>query len=275
MKKKLLALVAVLTLVVTSVFGLTACGGQKDTRPVVTVGYTMNKPMNYKDSNGKLVGFDTELAEKVFNNLGYRVVFKKITWSNKYVDLNSGNIDCVWNGFTCNSTDDGKQRSEIVDFSYKYMMNKQVVVVNKNSALKDAKNLDAFAGKKGMYENGSSGADWIPEFNGANTNGLEAQIDALIELKAGSCEFAVVDKLLADAQCGKGEFADLTVVEGVKALSPDEFYAVGFKKGSELTAKVNAELEKLAKDEELQKISDKYGITPSLVTNFDEQKLNK
>lgn len=275
MKKKLLALVAVLTLVLTSVFGLTACGGTKDTRPVVTVGYTMNKPMNYKDSNGKLVGFDTELAEKVFGNLGYRVVFKKITWSNKYVDLNSGNIDCIWNGFTANSEDEGKKRNEIVDFSYNYMMNKQVVVVNKNSALKNATTLDDFASKKGAYENGSSGADWVPEFKGANTKGLEAQIDALIEVKAGSADFAVVDKLLADAQCGKGEFAELTVVEGVKALSPDEFYAVGFKKGSALTAKVNAELERLAQNGELQKISDKYGITPSLITDYEQQKLNK
>ena len=92
-----------------------------DTKTVV-VGYTIYEPMNYFDANGKLIGYDTELAEAVFGNLGYKVIFQEIDWSSKYTDLNSGTIDCVWNGFTCNTADDdGILRSDKVDFSYNYM----------------------------------------------------------------------------------------------------------------------------------------------------------
>ena len=78
--KKVLALVLSLVLVVGVVATLAACGGKEDEpkKETIVVGYTIYEPMNYLDENGKLVGFDTELAEKVFGNLGYEVVFTEI-----------------------------------------------------------------------------------------------------------------------------------------------------------------------------------------------------
>ena len=99
---------------------LASCAGED----MVVVGYTVYKPMNYMDESGKLVGFDTELAEAVFEKLGYTVTFKEINWDNKYMELNGGTVDCLWNGFTANTADeDGVARSEKVDFSYNYMLN--------------------------------------------------------------------------------------------------------------------------------------------------------
>ena len=124
--KKILALI----LAGLMLFSFAACGGNTDgetttaapnneeTKTVV-VGYTIYEPMNYLDENGKLVGFDTELAEAVFANLGYEVIFQEIEWSSKYTDLDSNTIDCVWNGFTANTADDdGVMRADKVDFSY-------------------------------------------------------------------------------------------------------------------------------------------------------------
>ena len=104
---------------------LGACGDGK----TVTIGYTDYAPMNYEDENGELIGFDTELAKQVFGDLGYKVRFKLIEWSNKYMEVNSGTIDCIWNGFTANcADDDGIQRAEKVDFSYYYMTNAQCIL---------------------------------------------------------------------------------------------------------------------------------------------------
>ncbi|MBQ4603300.1 MAG: transporter substrate-binding domain-containing protein, partial [Clostridia bacterium] len=97
--KKILALI----LAGLMLFSFAACGGNNDdnggynsidptkgtvadtnNKETVVVGYTIYEPMNYKDESGKLIGFDTELAEKVFGNLGYEVIFQEIEWSSKY-----------------------------------------------------------------------------------------------------------------------------------------------------------------------------------------------
>ena len=122
MKKVLALMLAVMLLVC----GLAGCGSAGK----VVVGYTIYEPMNFLDENGELIGFDTELAEAVFENLGYEVIFKEIKWENKYTELDTGAIDCIWNGFTCNTADDdGVARADKVDFSYNYMENQQVIVV--------------------------------------------------------------------------------------------------------------------------------------------------
>ena len=113
--KKVLALMLAALMMVACFAG---CGA----KPTVVVGYTIYEPMNYLDEKGELTGFDTDLAKKVFGNLGYEVVFKEIKWENKYTELDSGALDCIWNGFTCNTADDdGVARADKVDFSYNYM----------------------------------------------------------------------------------------------------------------------------------------------------------
>ena len=259
--KKFIALALVLMAAITLFAG---CKEEK----TVVVGYTDYAPMNYLDENGKLIGFDTELAEAVFEGLGYKVVFKEIEWSAKYTDLNSGNIDCVWNGFTANSADDdGIQRADKVDFSYNYMENRQVVVVKKDSGIATAADL---AGKQGAAESGSAGEGYAASFEGATIKGFLKQTDCLFEVKSGTAAFCVLDAQLAKSYCGKGDYADLQIVD---ALSSDvEFYAIGFKKGSELTANVNKQLEKLAADGTIAKLAEKYGLSNTAITDFADQK---
>lgn len=262
--KKLLALLLATLMIVACFAG---CGNNAEKETVI-VGYTIYEPMNYKDESGKLVGYDTELAEKVFSNLGYEVVFQEIVWENKYTDLNSGTIDCIWNGFTCNAADDdGVQRKDKIDFSYNYMENRQAVVVKKDSAIASATDL---SGKLGIAESGSAGQTYAESFEGSSFKGFVKQTDCLFEVKSGTADFAVVDIQLAKSYCGKGDYADLVIVD---ALSSDvEYYGIGFKKGSELTAKVNEQLEKLGADGTISALATKYGVENTAITDFSDQK---
>ena len=208
MKRILALLMAVLTLLsLTLVFA--SCDNAATTdegKPsestegegkTVVVGYTIYEPMNYKDESGKLVGFDTELAEAVFAKLGYTVIFKEISWDQKYTEVNAGTINCIWNGFTANSADDdGIARSEKVDFSYNYMRNKQVIVTTDALAatVTDATSL---SGKVGAVETGSAGDSYLTEtLEGAIKKGVTSQLDAMKELSTGTADFVVVDEQL-------------------------------------------------------------------------------
>ena len=259
--KKLLAIILAALMMVACFAG---CSKQE----TIVVGYTIYDPMNYLDENGKLIGFDTELAEAVFDNLDCKVVFKEIKWENKYTELNSGDIDCVWNGFTCNTADDdGVARADKVDFSYNYMENRQVIVVKKDSGIKSAADLK---GKIGDAEKGSAGETYAKDFEGIVFKGAIKQTDCLLSVKTGNADFAVLDAQLAKSYCGKGDYADLTIVD---ALSSEvEYYAIGFKKGSDLTAKVNAQLEALGKDGTITKLAKKYGVETTAITDFADQK---
>lgn len=263
--KKFLAVVLAVVMIAT-VFA--ACGKNKEKKPTVVIGYTIYEPMNYLDENGNLVGFDTELAKAVFEKLGYEVIFKEIKWESKYTDLDSNTIDCIWNGFTCNTADDdGVLRAEKVDFSYNYMENLQVVVVNKNSAIASA---DDLKDKIGVAELGSAGEGYANEFEGIIYKGFGKQTDCLFQVNAGTADFAVVDAQLARSYVGKGDYANLMIVENLS--SEVEYYAIGFKKGSDLTSKVNEQLVALAADGTIAKLAEKYGVSNSVITDFSNQK---
>ena len=264
--KKIFALILAL-LMVASLFA--ACGAKAPAeQPTVVVGYTIYEPMNYLDENGKLIGYDTELAEAVFGGLGYKVIFQEIDWNSKYTDLNAGTIDCVWNGFTCNSADsDGILRSEKVDFSYNYMENRQVIVAKADAGITSAADL---AGKVAAVESGSAGESYAATFEGVTTKGFIKQTDCLFEVNAGTADFAVLDAQLAKSYAGKGDYAKIVIVD---ALSSDvEYYAIGFKKGSDLTAKVNEQLEKLGADGTISKLAEKYNVANTAITDFSDQK---
>ena len=262
--KKVIALVLTLVMMVAC---FAACGNKEEAKTIV-VGYTIYEPMNYMDENNVLVGFDTELATKVFENMGYKVMFQEIDWPSRYTDLNSGAIDCVWNGFTANSADDdGIMRSEKVNFSYNYMENRQVIVVKTDSTIATAEDLN---GKMASVESSSAGESYAQSFEGVNVKGALKQTDCLMEVLSGAADFAVLDAQLAKSYCGKGDYANLMIVE---ALSSDvEYYAIGFKKGSDLTAKVNQQLEALAGDGTIKALAEKYGVSNTAITDFSSQK---
>ena len=257
--KKLLTLALALTMVVMALAG---CGNNAATTDgadnVLTCGVTIFENMNEKDANGEWTGFETEFAQAVGEKIGMEVEFQEIDWGQKYNELNSGAIDCVWNGFTANSSDNGVARSELVDFSYGYMLNQQCIVVKKDNV--DAyKTEEDLKGKTACVEGGSAGASYAESVTDADKIfSTPAQINAFTEVKSGAVDFIVVDILLAQNICGEGDYADLAIAEAIELDS--EIYAVGFKKGSELTAKVNAAIKELEADGTLMKLAEKYGF---------------
>ncbi|MBQ9133853.1 MAG: transporter substrate-binding domain-containing protein [Clostridia bacterium] len=251
--KKILALILAL---VTCAFCFAACG-EKDDNTLVC-GVTIFENMNEKDADGNWTGFESEFAMEVGKILGMEVKFQEIVWEQKYNELNSGAIDCIWNGFTANSDDNGVKRSELVDFSYGYMLNQQCIVVKKDN-LANFTSEDSLAGKSACVEGGSAGESYATSVTDADkVMKATSQINAFPEVKSGAVDFIVVDILLAQNLCGTGDYSDLAIVEAIELDS--EIYAIGFKKGSELTAKVNDAIKQLEGSGKLMEIAQKYGF---------------
>lgn len=263
MKKKIVAALTALFILAGAAVSLCGC---KDDDTLVC-GVTVFENMNEQDENGNWSGFECEFATEVAETLGMNVEFQIIDWSQKYSELNSGKIDCIWNGFTANSSDEGVERKDLVDFSYSYMLNQQCVVV-RAAELDDYKTEADLVGKTAAVEGGSAGASYAKEAVGANGTLVEfpAQNSTFLEVLSGKSQFAVVDILLAQNVCGKGDYADLVIVEDIKLSA--EYYAVGFKKGSELTEKVNAAIKQLDESGKLLEIAKKYGLENSLKVTY-------
>jgi polar amino acid transport system substrate-binding protein len=218
--------------------------------------------MNEKDADGNWIGFESEFAIEVGKIIGMDVEFQEIEWEQKYNELNSGAIDCIWNGFTANSSDEingiEQKRSDLVDFSYGYMLNQQCIVVKKDN-LANFPDEASLKGKKACAEGGSAGEAYAKEATDADkVLAATAQIDAFREVKAGAVDFIVVDIILAQNICGQNDYADLAIVEAIELDS--EIYAIGFKKGSDLTAKVNAAIKELEENGKLMELAEKYGF---------------
>ncbi|MEE0841670.1 MAG: transporter substrate-binding domain-containing protein [Christensenellales bacterium] len=264
MKKKIFALVLVVALVASVAVGLAACDNDSK---IVTVGYTLYSPMNYIENN-ELIGFDTELAKAVFAELGYEVVFKEINWGQKYVELNSGSVDCLWNGFTANGADDGTPRDQLVDFSYKYMINKQCVVVRTDGDYANATfDMLNSATVSGAFESGSAGEEYVAtNMPNCTQKGATSQMTALTEVNTRASQFAVVDYLLANSIVGQGDYSNLKIIDELS--SEDEQYAIGFRKGDTLRDEVNAVLQKFIEDGTTLKIAEKYGLQNALITDY-------
>lgn len=267
--KKVLSVVMALVAAVACMFAVTACGekgsGTVNVRTKnIVVAYTDYQPMNYTE-NGELKGFDTELALMVFNSLGYEVQFKLIDWKNKYQELSSGTVDCLWNGFTANTTDDDEvKRSDKVNFSYGYLKNTQCVIRKASAAKADS--LSSLSQKTVAVEEGSAGEDFVNTANGVNKKNCGSQMDAVREVKSGTADYAIVDLLLASSVAGKGDFSDLAFDELTDA--EPELYAIGFRKddaGAALRDKVNVMIEAFAKTGQYKELSEKYGIDKAMI----------
>ncbi len=250
--KKILSMALALVLVAATLLTFASCANNKK----LVCGVTIIPGLNEKDANGNWTGFESEFAMAVGKKLGMEVEFQEISWEQKYNELNSGAITCIWNGFTANSTDNGQKRSELVDFSYGYMLNQQCIVVKKDKVA-DFAIVDALKDKACAVEGGSAGDTYAQTVTSDITKAT-IQMDTFTEVKSGAVEFAVVDIVLAQNVCGKGNYEDLAIVEAIKLDS--EIYAIGFKKGSKLTEKVNKAIKELEADGTLAELAKKYGF---------------
>lgn len=276
MKKKLaVVLIAALTVSTLAV----GCGSSKDSSSTdtketktestkdsvsnggntFTVGFDAEyPPYGYMDDDGEYTGFDLELAQAVCDLEGWTLVKKPINWDSKDMELNSGSIDCIWNGFTMNGREDD------YTFSTPYVDNSQVIVVAENSGIEKLSDL---AGKTVGVQAASAALDLL---NSEEESGQKALADtfgslnefadyntAFTELQAGALDALAIDIGVAKYQINSRG-------DGYKILDETlnkEQYAIGFKKGNtELCDKVNADLEKLAEDGTVEKLAEKYEI---------------
>ncbi|MGN0684978.1 MAG: transporter substrate-binding domain-containing protein [Gemmiger sp.] len=219
----------------------------------MTIGYTVYAPMNYTDENGEFVGFDTELATAVCEQLGVEPEFVEINWDTKIVELDAKSIDCIWNGMTL--TDDILANTACTEA---YAKNAQVVVMKAGSGYTSTADL---VGKTVVAEAGSAGETTIQEDENlaqADYISKGVQTDCLMEVAAGTADAAVLDLTLASAMIGEGtDYADLEIVDELNA----EEYGVAFRKGSDAAAAVNEAFAALKADGTMQTLADKYGLT--------------
>jgi polar amino acid transport system substrate-binding protein len=229
----------------------------------LVIGYTIFKPMNYLDDSGNLVGFDTDFAKAVCEKLGVTPKFVEINWDTKEVELNAKSIDCIWNGFTVTA-----DRKENITFTQSYMQNKQIVVIKKSNESKfgDKQSLakaNLVAETKSAGESAIQGDEVL---SGASYVPVDKQTDALMEVKAGTADAAVLDYILSGAMVGDGtDYSDLMMVPNL-SFSQEE-YAVGFRKDSTTAEKVNEAINALLKDGTLSKIAQQYNVSGALINN--------
>lgn len=229
----------------------------------LTIGITIYDPMNYYDEDGKLIGFDTEFAEAVCEELGVDPEFVEINWDTKEIELADKQIDCIWNGLTVT-----EERKENMDFSDSYIKNMQVMVINKANAEKFT-DTASLADATVVAEVSSAGETAIAEdenLSKATYVSVPKQTDALLEVKSGTADAAVLDYTLAKSMVGEGtDYSDLMIVPNVE-LAVEE-YAIGFRQGSTMVAKINEAIAKVIESGKLDEIAEKYDLTDSLISN--------
>lgn len=217
----------------------------------LVVGITDYAPMNYKDDNGEWTGFDTEFAQAVGAKLGVTVEFIEINWDNKFLELDSKSIDCIWNGMTI--TEEAKLNASVTN---PYVENAQVVVMTAENAKKYT-TAESMADLSFAAEAGSAGEATINDNGWTNYTAVKAQSDALLEVASGSSDACVIDITMANAMTGEGtSYADLT--QALKLNT--EQYGIACRQDSDLTAKINEIMSQLISDGTLEALAQKYEL---------------
>ena len=222
---------------------------------VLVVGITDFAPMDYKNEDGEWIGFDADMAKYFAGELGVEVEFVEIDWDNKILELDAKSVDCIWNGMTL--TDEVKAA---MDCSNAYCNNAQVVIVPTAKA-QDFQDVESLADLTFAVEAGSAGEAEVTAL-GLNCTPVKAQSDALMEVAAGTSDAAVIDSLMAAAMVGPDTgYADLTYTVPLNS----EEYGVGFRKGSDLVAEINAFFADIYAAGTMQEIAETYGVDAALV----------
>ncbi len=252
--KKLLAIVLALVMLLS----FAGCGAEKTDSEVIkangkiVVGITDYAPMDYKEKGSdEWTGFDAEFARLFAKELDVDVEFIEIDWDNKFIELEAGSIDCVWNGMTI--TDEAKANASV---SNAYVKNAQVLVM-KADKVADIKTAQDAKDLKFAVEKGSAGADCAKEAGYKNIVEVDTQATALMEIKSGTADATIIDITMANAMTGEGtSYADLA--KGIEYSS--EEYGVAFRKDSDLTEKLNNFMASI-KDTDLKDLAAKYKLT--------------
>ena len=229
-----------------------------------TVGFDAEfPPYGYKDENGEYVGFDLDLAQEVCDRNGWTLVKQPIDWDSKDMELDSGTIDCIWNGFTMNG------REEDYTWSDPYVDNSQVVVVKSDSGIES---LDDLAGKIVVVQADSSALAALTSDDATEENkALAASFadlqqvgdynSAFMNLESGAVEAIAIDVGVASYQVeSRGD--EFKILDDVIS---SEQYAIGFKLGNEtLRDEVQASLDEMVEDGTFMEIATEWGLEDSV-----------
>lgn len=259
MKKKLLSLLLTSVLAIS----LTACGSGESAsdlqavkdKGTLVVGITDFEPMDYKDESGAWIGFDADMANAFAESIGVKAEFIEIEWDNKALELDSGNIDCVWNGMTLT-----EEVTSAMDCSRAYCNNAQIVIVPTDKA-DQYQTVDSLSDLSFAVEVGSAGEAEAKNNNLTYTS-VSNQAAALMEVAAGTSDAAIIDSLMAAAMVGPGtSYENLTYTVGLNS----EEYGVGFRKGSDLVAELNNFFKSSYDDGSMNATAEKYGVQAAII----------
>ncbi len=209
-------------------------------------------PMGFRNEKNEIVGFDVDLAKEVTKRIGVQLKLQPIDWNAKEQELNTGNIDCIWNGFTIT-----EERKQAMTFTPPYIHNAQVVVVRDDSPYTT---LASLSGKKVGYQAGSSASSAIdasPEFKASIKTFIEFKenLTGLMDLEIGGIDALVVDVTVATDNIQRSGKAFRILSE---ELAPED-YGIGFRKGEQqLADAVWAQLLAMKADGTLAKISTEW-----------------
>ncbi len=225
-----------------------------DADGVFTVGFDQDfPPMGFVGDDGEFTGFDLELAAEVAKRLGMEIKYQPIAWDAKEMEIESGNIDVIWNGFTTNG------RENDYTWSKPYMENKQVFVVSKDSGITKVEDLK---GKKVEVQVDSSGEKALAENKELSDSFAELITTAdyntaFQDLEMGATDAVAMDIIVAGYQLKKRGDGKYIILED-EPISTEE-YGIGFKKGNTaLRDAVDATLVEMAADKTLKSISEKW-----------------
>ena len=245
---------------------LTGCGS-KGSDKTFTVGFDAEfPPYGYRDDNGEYVGFDLDLAAEVCKRQGWELVKQPIDWDAKDMELSSGAIDCIWNGFTMNGREDAYTWTE------PYVDNSQVFVV---AAASGVQNKEELAGKVVAVQKDSSALAALNDEENADNIALRDSFAQLIEyadyntafmdLEQGAVDAVAIDIGVAQYQIAQREAGKFVMLQGEDNKLAVEQYAVGFLKGNdELRDTVQKTLDEMAADGTVTQIAEKWGLTDSV-----------
>ena len=195
-------------------------------------------PMGFRDDESNIVGFDVDLAKEVASRLGMEIELKPIDWTANVMELNSGSVDCLWNGLSITP-----EREAEIDFSRPYLANRQVIIVLAGSDIVD---IPSLAGKTVGLQDGSSAVSALEK------NEIASQVT---QQSIGRVDAVLLDEVVA-------RYYE-TQNPGVYTVLDDSFaeeeYGIGFKKGNdELREAVQKVFDEMIEDGTAAEISEKW-----------------
>ncbi len=208
-------------------------------------------PMGFRDEDGNIVGFDVDLAQAVADELGVELRIQPIEWDSKVLELNSGNIDMIWNGLTIT-----EERKEQINFSEPYLNNRQIVLTSSSNNIESLSDL---SGLNIGVQIGSSGQSALEGNDIYDSIGEMVQYntftEALLDLQAGRISALVIDEIMGRYVISESDY-DIVVTE---VSLGDEEYGIGFRlEDVELQLKIDEILNQLQADGTTTQISEKW-----------------